>query len=190
MTQRVKRAPQTMPRRLGILLIALATAGCSTAPLRSWQLADPLLVADQLGDCAGPDSPCRFATGLLIAVWPDGRVLRTESADDIGLRYVFGTPVDTATLLAKVDALAAVSPGGAAELPAATAGHRVIVATADSGARSWIFRIPVDSNLHADVEERLIDIMQAELATARSLHWSELPRFDAPVTGDWRRVGR
>lgn len=175
-----------------IIAAAVAAAACTAPPLRSWELSDPLMYADQHGDCETQAAECRFASGLLIAVWPDGRLLRAESADAIGLRYEFGSvpPDRIDALLARVNELSRLPADGDENPGTGTAYHRVVVAGEDGVRKSWRFAIPVDAQAHADVEERLIAIMSSKLAESRSIHWSELPRFDAPVSGNWRIVAR
>jgi len=175
-----------------VLLIALATliaVGCAR-PVRSWELSDPIMFANQDGGCAAGAAGCRYQTGLLLAVWPDGRVLRAESADAVGLRYVLGSPTaeHRETLRATVDQLAGFDASPDQAMPPGSASHHVVVARPTGPRRSWRFPIPVEHETQAFVEERLISIMQIELEDARSVHWTELPRFDSPVVGNWRSV--
>jgi len=175
----------------GILLIVLITvAGTAcTRPTLSWQLADPVMYVNQIGDCDSGAINCDFASGLLLAVWADGRVLRTETGDTIGFRYILGSPPaeGVAALLAAVAELGLL-PSVEVSKVTADVSHHVVVAGRDGLRRTWVFAIPVREPLFADIEERLVAIMETELEDARSIHWSELPRFDAPVTGNWRIV--
>jgi len=148
------------------------------------------MYANQDGGCRAGVAGCRYDTGLLLAVWADGRVLRAESADTVGLRYVLGTPAASRseTLRETVDQLAGFDGSPNRDVPAGSASHDIVIATPAGQPRYFRFPIPVEQETQALVEERLIEIMQMELDDVRRVHWSELPRFDAPVVGNWRSV--
>lgn len=172
-----------------VLVAALATTGCTRA-LRSWEVADPILYANQDSGCAAGADGCLYPSGLLLAAWPDGRILRTESADTIGLRYVLGAPAAAQRdiVIAAVNRLEQIARVPERNSRPGATFHTVVIATAAGGARSWRIELPVTREEDAVVEEQLITLMQIELTDSRSIHWSELPRFDAPVIGDWRTV--
>lgn len=148
------------------------------------------MFANQDGGCPAESSECRYGTGLLLAVWTDGRILKAESADTIGLRYVMGStaPEQRDAVLAALGELGQMTIAADAEQAPGIATHHIIVATTGGRARSIRVEIPVTDEQHALVEEKLTSIMGVELQDRRSVHWSELPRFDSPVTGDWRYV--
>lgn len=177
-----------------LLLIGLATltaTGCVRS-VRSWELSDPIMFVNQDGGCAAGATACRYNTGLLLAVWADGRVLRAESADAVGLRYVLGSPAESRSgmLRETVDRLARFDGSPNRDVPPGAASHRLVVATLTGPPRAFHFPIPVEHDAQALVEELLIEIMQVELEDARDVHWTELPRFDSPVVGNWRIVNR
>ncbi|MFY9821883.1 MAG: hypothetical protein WAM82_10905 [Thermoanaerobaculia bacterium] len=82
---------------------SLLLASCSLGPFRSVStLEPPLLFVRQLGEYPAPGEPSHFATGLLVALWPDGRILRATSAQTVARRYFEGEvpPADLASFLA------------------------------------------------------------------------------------------
>ncbi len=74
-------------------MISMMTAGCSKAerggPKSESQAAtSPIAVFWHYPGFPGPDQPVR--AGLLAAAWQDGRVVRLETHDDLGRKYVTG----------------------------------------------------------------------------------------------------
>jgi hypothetical protein len=66
-------------------------AGCSFGPARSPStLEPPLIFVRQLGEYPMPDEYTRYQTGHLVALWPDGRILRTRSLLTLQRRYYEG----------------------------------------------------------------------------------------------------
>lgn len=74
-------------------VISIMALGCSKAerdrpPSDGEESPSPVAVFWSYPGYPGPDQPVR--SGLLAAAWQDGRVVRVETHDDLGRRYVTG----------------------------------------------------------------------------------------------------
>ena len=128
---------------------------------------------------------CPHKSGLLVAIWPDGRILRAASKESVGNNYIYGrlSDRDTENSIMQVQELYdsnIESPG-------------VII---DSSYRDiWIFpvSVPDQSTMYfytvGEDEYRpelaLRQIMDMKIFGGRDLSWDQLPRFGPGVRGVW-----
>lgn len=92
-----------MFRNLQITLTVLLLVGC--APVLTYRdFENPVFFANQ---ASGYCSDCKWKSGLLVAVWPDGRILRARSGEEVGYVYSYGIlkPEDLDAIKRSVKAL-------------------------------------------------------------------------------------
>lgn len=172
-----------MFRNLQITLTVLLLVGC--APVLTYRdFENPVFFANQgRGYCFD----CKRKSGLLVAVWPDGRILRARSDEEVGNAYSYGTlkPEDLEAVKQSVKALYdqnIESPGVPIDFP-----YRSIW-TYPEGVDSVDcpnYFYSIDDTEGYQPDEVLEEIMRMDMENSKSLTWNELPRFRPPVNGVW-----
>src|ERR1043166_8537373 len=78
----------SLPILLVFVFVALL-AGC-VAPHHQTSSQPPAIVIDQLPDYPMPGHDSDFPGGLVVALWHDGRMVRSTSSQAVGKSYVEG----------------------------------------------------------------------------------------------------
>lgn len=177
-----------MFRNIRITIAALLLAGCTSA-LTYRDFDDPIFFANQ---SSGYCSDCKWKSGLLAAVWPDGRILRARSDEEVGRTYSYGTlkAEDLDFIRRSVKDLYEQniqSPGVPIDFSSRDIWtYPEGVGSIDSP--NYFYAIDDAEGYRPD--EVLGEIMRMEMENSRSLTWNELPRFAPPVHGVWTSRGK
>jgi len=147
---------------------------------------DPLLFQDQDGGGFGGSE---YKSGLYLAVWPDGRILKAVSAFWIGHSYKYGKL--SAEDLEKVVALTLQLKQGYEECSpiGIDAPYRRLYAfppglnssSAPIVAYEIATTLPQSCSIAAEIE----GILEMGILHGRVITWDQIPRFRPGVWGDW-----
>ena len=166
-----------------LLIFALLVLSSCVPTLTYRDFEDPIFFANQRA--GGTCIECPFKTGLMVAIWPDGRILRALSEETVGNNYVYGhmSSRDIENTIALVQELYESdidSPGVIIDFS-----YRFIwvfpVSDPDQSA-TFLYTIGEEGY---QPDSALGQIMDIEIISGRELRWDQLPRFGSGVWGVW-----
>lgn len=170
---------------LFMVSLSLVTSCTPSLRLTYHDFSKPIFYAEQRG--ALNPSQSILKSGLQVAIWLDGRILRAKSASTVGLEYYYGklnsqnleTVIERIQTLYKSDIK---SPG--VPIDCASRSISLFPEGVDPLIAPGYFYAP-DIEENFEPENALQDFMQMEIEEIKTLSWDQLPRFGPPVFGVW-----
>ena len=163
---------------VSLLLVGIVAGCASSPPERAGALSEaPAIVIRQYADYPMPGRGSEFASGLVAALWRDGRMIRPASADAIGKSYVEGvvSPAQRDAFFAFLSGSAAVRAPEGGGIPVDGAAQSITVRR-DGVAATWTRGLPDTQSAWREVVPRLLALPMhgsrpVAWAAVRSASW-------------------
>lgn len=158
-----------LPLLAGFVFVVLL-AGCSAPVVRG--PSQPVISISQTPGYPMPGYDSAFQGGLVVKLWPNGRVIRASRLDMVGKSYVEGfvTPVSRERFFASLGASAAMQLPEGGDLIVDSASE-IITVRRDGKTSTWHRTLPDNHSVWREFESRLMDL---PLADSRSLDLKEV----------------